>query len=403
MRRNVASQHVGAQMITAADGTAFTGTVSVSVTGDSGTQGAGGGTAPAHEGNGYHSYTPTQAETNYTHVAFTFTGTGAIPVTVQVYPKSYDANGRADLGQISGSAVSTSTAQLGVNTVQAGGTAWGSGAITAASIATGAFTAAKFAAGAFDAVWTVTTRALTSVTNIVSGGAITTSGGAVSTVTNVTNLHASAATSANQTTILNRIGAFTGSGVNTILGFFQALLRSDAITLPTDIGGTFDNTTDSVQAIRDHIGDGTNLTEAGGTGDHLTAIDLPDQTMNITGNLSGSVGSVTGAVGSVTGNVGGNVTGSVGSLAAQAKADVNAEVVDALDTDTYTTPAQGAPPASASITTMLRNLYFPFRNRSAADGNYIYFYGDDESTVLYKKQISDNGTTYTEQEAVTGP
>lgn len=34
----------------------------------------------------------------------------------------------------------------------------------------------------------------------------------------------------------------------------------------------FVNTTDSLQALRDHVGDGTNLTEAGGTGDHLTAI-----------------------------------------------------------------------------------------------------------------------------------
>lgn len=58
---------------------------------------------------------------------------------------------------------------------------------------------------------------------------------------------------------------------------------------------------------------GAGLTEAGGTGDHLTAIDLPNQTMDITGNLSGSVGSVTGAVGSVTGAVG-SVTGSVGSV-----------------------------------------------------------------------------------------
>ena len=39
---------------------------------------------------------------------------------------------KVDLSHISGSAVSTSTAQLGVNVVQAGGTAWGSGAITAA-------------------------------------------------------------------------------------------------------------------------------------------------------------------------------------------------------------------------------------------------------------------------------
>lgn len=67
--------------------------------------------------------------------------------------------------------------------------------------------------------------------------------------------------------------------------------------------------------------------EIGAAGAGLTNINLPNQTMditgNITGNLSGSVGSVTGAVGSVTGavgsvtgNVGGNVTGSVGSVAA---------------------------------------------------------------------------------------
>ena len=71
-------------MIDVTSGAAFTGSVSVLVTGDAGAQGAGGGTV-THEGNGYHSYAPTQAETNYTHVAFTFTGTGAITSTVQVY------------------------------------------------------------------------------------------------------------------------------------------------------------------------------------------------------------------------------------------------------------------------------------------------------------------------------
>jgi uncharacterized protein YjbJ (UPF0337 family) len=63
---------------------------------------------------------------------------------------------------------------------------------------------------------------------------------------------------------------------------------------------------------------GDSFARIGAAGAGLTAIDLPDQTMNITGNitgnLSGSVGSVTGAVGSVTGNVGGNVAGSVGSV-----------------------------------------------------------------------------------------
>lgn len=66
------------------------------------------------------------------------TGTGQVTLT----------SGRvnADITHISASAVSTSTAQLGVNVVNAGGTAWGSGAITAASIANGAIDAATFAA-----------------------------------------------------------------------------------------------------------------------------------------------------------------------------------------------------------------------------------------------------------------
>lgn len=57
--------------------------------------------------------------------------------------------------------------------------------------------------------------------------------------------------------------------------------------------------------------------EVGTAGDGLTAINLPNQTMDIvgsiTGNLSGSVGSVTGAVGSVT--------GAVGSVTAEVTAD----------------------------------------------------------------------------------
>jgi hypothetical protein len=96
MKKNVAGQKTGAQLITAADGTAFTGAVTVSVTGDAGTQATGsvGSGACTHEGNGYHTYAPAQAETNYDLVAFTYTGTGAIPVTIQIYtsfPQSADA------------------------------------------------------------------------------------------------------------------------------------------------------------------------------------------------------------------------------------------------------------------------------------------------------------------------
>tara|TARA_R110000772_G_C13310276_1_gene440143 strand:- start:3819 stop:4661 length:843 start_codon:yes stop_codon:yes gene_type:complete len=87
MKKNVATQDIGAQMIIASSGEAFAGTTTVYVTGDGGTQ-ALGGTASGvctSEGNGYFSYVPTQAETNYDHIAFTFIGTLAIPATIQVF------------------------------------------------------------------------------------------------------------------------------------------------------------------------------------------------------------------------------------------------------------------------------------------------------------------------------
>ncbi len=85
MLKNVSGQRIGTQMVSATDGTAFTGAVTVYVTGDAGTQGVGsvGAGACTHEGNGYHTYAPAQAETNYDLIAFTFIGTGAIPATVQ--------------------------------------------------------------------------------------------------------------------------------------------------------------------------------------------------------------------------------------------------------------------------------------------------------------------------------
>ena len=88
MKKNVAGQKVGCQMVSASDGSAFTGSVTVAVTIDAGTQATGsvGSGACTHEGNGYYTYAPAQAETNGNLLAFTFTGTGAVPATVQIYP-----------------------------------------------------------------------------------------------------------------------------------------------------------------------------------------------------------------------------------------------------------------------------------------------------------------------------
>lgn len=79
--------------------------------------------------------------------------------------------------------------------------------------------------------------------------------------TAVTAIQNGLATSANQTTILNRLGAWTGNGINTVLGAFKALL-SKAAAAPSDIGGTFDPTTDSTEALRER-GDAAWVTATG--------------------------------------------------------------------------------------------------------------------------------------------
>lgn len=109
-------------------------------------------------------------------------------------------------------------------------------------------------------------------------------------------------------------------------------------------------------------------TQVGTAGAGLTAIDLPNQTMDITGSLSGSVGSVTGAVGSVTGavgsvtgavgsvtgNVGGNVTGSVGSVATGGIAAASF-AAGAIDAAAIAADAIGSSELAASAVTEIQS------------------------------------------------
>jgi len=186
MKKNVASQSIGAQMVDATTGAAFTSTTTVYVTGDNGTQAIGsvGSGVCTHEGNGYHSYAPAQAETNYDHIAFTFIGTGAIPATVQLYtdfPQTGDSFARvgAPVGaSISAdvAAVKTQTAAIEVDTQDiqtrlpaalVSGRIDASVGAMAANTITAAAAAADFGTEVGTAVWATTTRVLTAGTNIV--------------------------------------------------------------------------------------------------------------------------------------------------------------------------------------------------------------------------------------------
>jgi hypothetical protein len=136
MKKNVASQLIGIQMVDATDGSAFTGAVVAYVTGDAGTQAQGsvGSGACTHEGNGFHTYTPAQAETNYDHIAFTFIGTGAVPATVQVFttfPQTGDSFAR--LGAPAGASVSADIAAIEAQTDDIGAAGAGLTALASAA------------------------------------------------------------------------------------------------------------------------------------------------------------------------------------------------------------------------------------------------------------------------------
>jgi len=84
-------------------------------------------------------------------------------------------------------------------------------------------------------------------------------------------------------------------------------------------------------------------------------------------------------------------------------AQVNAEVVDALNVDTYVEPAQGIPGATISLAQKIGFLYKNWRNRKAQTATQFSLYNDDAATVDHKAAVSDNGTTFASAEVASGP
>jgi hypothetical protein len=61
-------------------------------------------------------------------------------------------------------------------------------------------------------------------------------------------------------------------------------------------GATFSTSTDSQEAIRNHIGNGSNLTEAGGDGDHLTNVSLAAGALDSTSHAVSSINAIRDAI-----------------------------------------------------------------------------------------------------------
>jgi len=84
-------------------------------------------------------------------------------------------------------------------------------------------------------------------------------------------------------------------------------------------------------------------------------------------------------------------------------AAINAEVVDALATDTYAEPGQGNPAATTSLSAKINYLYKAWRNQNTRTASQANIYNDAADTIDQKAAISDDATTFIKGEWVTGP
>ena len=301
--------------------------------------------------------------------------------------------GAMQAGVVTAAAVATGAIDadaIADNAIDAGAIA--ADAITAAKIADGAIDAATFAAGAITAT-------------VIATGAVDADALAADAVTEIW-------------------AASTAPTAATIAG---AVWNEDATTHQTQ--GTFG------QAIGDPAADANTIyaavvTNAAGATIAADIITVQADTDDIqtrlpaalvSGRMDASVGAVAAnaitaaaiatnaidadaiAADAVTELQAGVATAaSITALNNLSAAQVNAEVVDALATDTYAEPGQGNPAATASLSTKLGYLHKAWRNKTTQTATEYALYADDGTTKDQEAVVSDDGGTFTRGEVSTG-
>lgn len=178
-RKNTASQFIHVQGVDSATGGIKSGVTWTVRRCIDGTFAAATGTATEDGATGWYKFALSQADTNGNDIGFNFTGTGAVPQTINIVTTAADPTDAADFGLTnldaaissrmatytqptgflaatfpSGTVANTTNITAGTVTTATNVTTvngLAANVITATSINTGAITAAKFAAGAIDA------------------------------------------------------------------------------------------------------------------------------------------------------------------------------------------------------------------------------------------------------------
>lgn len=199
-------------------------------------------------------------------------------------------------------------------------------------------------------------------------------------------------------------------GTPTDFGSGTSTLAANLQDIADDGTAVYNRATDSLQAIRDR-GDAAWLTAAAAdirAAVGLASANLDTQLSTIDANVdavlldTGTDGVVVAAASKTGYSISGTKT-TLDALNDLSAANVNTEVVDALATDTYAEPGQGAPAATTSLAAKINYLYKSWRNKSDNDGSTIQIYDDAGTTVDQKATVSEAAGTVTRGEIASGP
>jgi hypothetical protein len=219
--------------------------------------------------------------------------------------------------------------------------------------------------------------------------------------------------------LISRLGAFTGTGVNTVLGFLKAALSKVAST-PSDVGGTFDASTDSTEALRDR-GDAAWTTGGGGSAPTVVEIREEMDANSLLPSIAAEAATLAANMATVLSRIPSTValdstgakqatlstvSAAVASLLSTASTLTAQDIEDALEaalrTDTIPELSQGIPSATPTFAAAMALLYMMNRNGYESTATAQKF-KDDAGTVIMKRSASDDGTTLTVGEMVSGP
>ena len=81
-------------------------------------------------------------------------------------------------------------------------------------------------------------------------------------------------------------------------------------------------------------------------------------------------------------------------------AQVNTEVLDVVNVDTVSEESAGAPTATPTMRQQLNYLYMAWRNKITTTSSQHRVFQDDGTTVLCRAPVSDDSTTFTQDEFV---